>query len=103
MKSLVARQFPDFNDKSAEASERAREIFLRRLRSYLQDDVEPFHVCRMVSHIEQMYEFPHWLGDLYNACDWMDERTTQAQAPHIRDSVEQILADCAENTVDGGN
>ncbi|MDX8497455.1 hypothetical protein RFM99_03395 [Mesorhizobium sp. VK4C] len=103
LRSLIARRFPDFNDRSTEASEIAREMFLRRLRNYLQNDIDPFHVCRMVSPIERKYESPHWLGDLYNACDWTDERTTREQASHLRDAIEQILADNAENPANGGN
>ncbi|RWD81801.1 hypothetical protein [Mesorhizobium sp.] len=103
LRSLITRRFPDFNDRSMEASEIAREMFLRRLRTYLQDDIDPLHVCRMVSPIEERYEFPHWLGDLYNACDWTDERTTREQASHLRGAIEQILADNAESPANGGN
>ncbi|WP_027061151.1 hypothetical protein [Mesorhizobium loti] len=103
LKSLIARQFPDFNDRSQQASEMAREVFLRRLREYLQDDIAPFHVCRMVSHIEQTYEYPHWLGDLYNACDWMDERTTREQASHLGDVIKQVIADNGEIPVHRSN
>jgi hypothetical protein len=103
LESLIAPQFPDFNDKSLEASEVAREMFLRRLRTYLQDDIEPFRVCRMVSLIEARYEFPHWLGDLYNACDWVDERTTREHASHLRDAIEQILEDNGDSQVHGTN
>ncbi|WP_292869209.1 hypothetical protein [Mesorhizobium sp.] len=103
LRSLTARHFPNFNERSAEAGRMAREIFLRRLRIYLQDDIKPFHVCRMVSPIEARYDFPNWLGCLYDACDWTDERTTRAQAPHIRDTIEQILADNTESLSQGGN
>ncbi|WP_027167252.1 hypothetical protein [Mesorhizobium sp. WSM3224] len=102
LRSLIKRLFPDFSDTSMEASEIAREMFLRRLRTYLKDDVDPFHVCRMVAPIEGRYEFPHWLGDLYSACDWTDEHTTREQAPHLRDAIQRILADNTENLANGG-
>ncbi|RWD61913.1 MAG: hypothetical protein EOS36_16555 [Mesorhizobium sp.] len=103
LKSLITRRFPGFNDRSEEASQIAREMFLRRLRAYLQDDIDPFYICRMVSPIEERYEFPRWLGDLYNACDWTDERTTREQASHLREAIQQILAHNAENPANGGS
>ncbi|RUU26824.1 hypothetical protein [Mesorhizobium sp. M6A.T.Ce.TU.016.01.1.1] len=96
LRSLVARSFPDFNDKSDEAKEIARKLFLRRIRTYLDGEIEPFQICRMVSPIENKYDFPLWLGDLYNGCDWMDENATREQASHLRWMIEQILAENAE-------
>ncbi|TIO11057.1 hypothetical protein [Mesorhizobium sp.] len=97
LRSLIARCFPDFNDKSDEAKEIARKLFLRRIRTYLDGELEPFQVCRMVSPIEDRYDFPDWLGDLYNGCDWMDENATREQASHLRWMIEQILAKNAES------
>ncbi|TIO72460.1 MAG: hypothetical protein E5X74_19750 [Mesorhizobium sp.] len=91
--SLVARQFPDFNCDSAKAAEIARQVFLRRIRTYLHSDIEPFQICRMVPLIEEKYDYPPWLGGLYDACDWTDERTTRDQALHLRERIEQILSD----------
>ncbi|RVC76482.1 hypothetical protein EN745_24585 [Mesorhizobium sp. M4A.F.Ca.ET.022.05.2.1] len=97
LKSLVARRFPDFDDSSVEAGEMARKLFLRRIRRYLQGEIRPFQICLMVSPIEQKYDSPHWLGGLFDACDWMDERTTLEQALHLRDAIEQILSDNGEH------
>jgi hypothetical protein len=94
--SLVARCFPDFKGKSDEAREIARKLFLQRIRTYLDGEIEPFQVCSMVSSIENRYDFPPWLGDLYDACDWVDERTTREQASHLRETIEQTLAENAE-------
>lgn len=94
--SLVLRAFPEFDRKSRAAHQIARTLFLRRIRSYLDGDLEPMQICLMVAPIEVRYDFPPWLGDLYNACDWMDERTTREEAPHLRKAIEQILAEYAE-------
>ena len=101
LKLLVARRFPDFNDASAEAREIARKVFLRRIRTYLHSDIEPLQICRMVSPVEEKYDYPPWLGSLYDACDWMDERTTREQATHLRDEIEQILSDNGESLLPG--
>jgi len=91
--SLVGRVFPEFDYKSQAAHDIARTLFLRRIRSYLDGDLEPMQICRMVTPIEDAYDHPPWLGGLYDACDWMDERTTRGQATHLRDEIEQILSD----------
>jgi hypothetical protein len=101
LKSLVARRFPDFSDRSTHAHEIARELFLRRIRSYLHSDIEPLQICRMVSPIEEKYDYPLWLGSLYDACDWMDERTTRDQALHLKDEIERILSDKGESRLPG--
>ena len=101
LKSLVARRFPDFNDASPEAREIARNLFLQRIRTYLDSDIEPLQICHMVSPIEAKYAYPPWLGGLYDACDWMDERTTRDQAKHLSDAIEQILSDNGESLRSG--
>jgi hypothetical protein len=99
--SLVGRVFPEFDHKSQAAQDMARTLFLRRIRSYLDGDLEPMQICRMVTPIEDAYNFPPWLGGLYDACDWMDERTTREQATHLRDEIEQILSDNGESLRSG--
>ena len=94
--SLVARRFPDFNHSSAVATEIARQLFLRRIRAYLHSDLKPFQICRMVHRIEAKYGYLQWLGGLYDACDWMDERTTRDQASDLRAAVEHILRNGTE-------
>ncbi|RAZ89125.1 hypothetical protein DPM33_19375 [Mesorhizobium hawassense] len=95
--SLVARVFADFDPSSAQAGEMARRLFLRRIRSYLHSDLEPLQICRMIPPIEERYDYPYWLGNLYDVCDWMDARTTRDQALHLRDAIEQILSDNGES------
>jgi hypothetical protein len=100
--SLVLRIFPEFGYKSRITHDIARMLFLRRIRNYLDGDLDPMQICRMVAPIENRYDFPPWLGDLYNACDWMDERTTRDKAAHLRIAIEEILAENAERQSVGG-
>ncbi|WP_378952348.1 hypothetical protein [Mesorhizobium sp. ANAO-SY3R2] len=93
LKALITQCFPDFNIKSKDAEERARTVFLRRIRAYLDGELQPFQVCRMLTPIADAYGFPHWLHDFYEACDWIDERTTREHASHLRDGIEQILVE----------
>ncbi|MBZ9858429.1 hypothetical protein [Mesorhizobium sp. CA12] len=93
LRSMVARRFPDFDPGSEQAGEIARQLFLRRIRTYLHSDIEPLQICRMVPLIEEKYDYPRWLGGLYDACDWMDERTSRDRALHLRDAIEHVLSD----------
>ncbi|MEJ6783088.1 hypothetical protein [Aminobacter sp. Piv2-1] len=91
--ALVQQHFPDFDKNSAEAEESVRNLFLRRLQEYCVSLTPPFTVCQMVQPIEEAYNFPVWLGDLYNACDWVDHRSTLQQAPQVGEAVARILAE----------
>lgn len=96
LKSLIARTFPVFDDKSHEAREIARKLFLKRIRAYLEDDSDPSELCHMVPFIEYKYDFPAWLGNLYDCCDGLPGNTTRQQALDLRRAIEQILAENAE-------
>jgi hypothetical protein len=92
LKSFVARHFWDIDNASDAAKEIARGLFVRRLRAYLSDDSKPYDICGMVSAVERKYDFPPWLGDLFDSCDWLDPRATREQASHLQRAIERLLA-----------
>lgn len=89
---LVRRCFPAFSLTSKEGGEIARSIFLRRLEGYLEDASEPFQACLMLHPIESLYDYPEWLGDFDNGCDWIDRDTKREDAQHLHDVIAAILA-----------
>ena len=96
LRSLIARRLSDFDDKSEQAREIARKLFLRRIRSYLDGEIQPIQVCLMVSPIEDKCDYPSWLGDLYDGCDGMDQNATREQASHLRWMIEKVLTENTE-------
>lgn len=69
----------------------AKALLKRRLEEYLHGQCAPWAVCRMISPIEGAFDFPDWLGNLYNVCDWTDERTPREANPHLRHEAEKLL------------
>ena len=89
--SLIAVLFPEFDLSDASSEVMARELFTRRLESYRDEGCTPWELCRMVQPIEQRFEFPEWLGDMYGACDWIEPNHQAADCRH--------LAGCATETL----
>ncbi|NGN44437.1 hypothetical protein G6N74_25520 [Mesorhizobium sp. CGMCC 1.15528] len=96
LQAMVKRIFPTFDIASDEGDARLRAIFVNRLRQYLAEPIAPFVLCRMLGPIEHLYissdrEYPAWLGDFYGGCDWIDPKTTRAEASHLEFVVKQLL------------
>ncbi|HEV2506862.1 MAG TPA: hypothetical protein VGV39_27570 [Mesorhizobium sp.] len=89
---LVRRRFPAFSLTSKEGEEIARSIFLRRIEGYLEDASKPFQTCLMLAPIESLYDYPEWLGDFDNGCDWIDQHTRREDAQHLHDVIAVLLA-----------
>lgn len=92
LNELVGRRFPAFSLTSKESEEIARSIFLHRLKEYLDDASKPFQTCLMLTPIESLYEYPEWLGDFDNGCDWIDQHTKREDAQHLHDVIAALLA-----------
>ncbi len=70
----------------------ARELFVKRLREYVDGECKPFNVCEVFKHIEPIFDFPSWLGDMYNACDWVEPNTVPADCPYLKEASEDLLS-----------
>ena len=62
---------PKFGMESADAEIIARRLFSRRVQACICGDSRIWDICRMVSQIEWRFDYPDWLGDMYNVCDWL--------------------------------
>ena len=80
---ICARACPSMSLLSPEAERLAQRGLWRVCIRYLAGDIEPYELCRVVSPIEDVYNFPSWLGDLYNTCDWVGPSTRRAEVPHL--------------------
>ena len=88
---FVETQSPGFDPKSPDGESCARSMFTSRLREYLSGECQPWDVCRMISLIEQLYDFPDWLGRMYDACDWVEPNTKRDEHPQLAVEVRQHL------------
>ena len=80
---LIQRYFPEFRLRSPEGAQLAREILRRRCEEYVDGRIAPYDLCALVSSIEQHFDFPVWLGNLYNACDWVEPSTKREEVLYL--------------------
>ncbi len=45
----------------------------------------------MINPIEQIYDFPKWLGNIYNACEWIEPDTLPVDCKHLEDEIKDCL------------
>ncbi|MCP4990235.1 MAG: hypothetical protein GY928_30610 [Colwellia sp.] len=88
---FISRQWPEFNIKGSKAEKYAKIFFHQRMQEYLNGECRPYDVCKMISPIEQLYDFPSWLGNMYNACDWVEPETEPADCRHLEGEIESAL------------
>jgi hypothetical protein len=82
-RELIERHFSEFSIQSSEGGRLARGILRRRCEHYIQGHLTPYELCLVVSPIEQHFDYPTWLGNLYNACDWVEPSTRREEVPHL--------------------
>ncbi|MBX2855052.1 MAG: hypothetical protein KTR21_08690 [Rhodobacteraceae bacterium] len=70
-KTYIQQACPPLSLTTPEGEYFANQYFRKRLQQFLDHQCTPWQVCRMVSPIEQIYDFPPWLGGMYDACDWV--------------------------------
>jgi hypothetical protein len=95
-RSLLRRLDPAFEIRGAGAEEVAKEILAETCQALLDGRARPYDLCKLVGPIENLYDFPGWLGDLYNACDWVEPSTPIDCAPALPDEVKRFLASRVE-------
>jgi hypothetical protein len=72
LKQLIEKHFPAF-EKHKELL--AIELLRIKCQMLLEGKIKPYELCRLIVPIEQEFNFPKWLGNLYNVCDWCEPET----------------------------
>jgi hypothetical protein len=96
LRGAVMRANPHFDIRSADAQACGRRAFFQVCRRYLAEDLPPHELCRLVGPIEQTFDYPVWLGDFYNQCDWCEPKSTRSDFDHLAEYVTQFLAENAD-------
>jgi hypothetical protein len=82
----------DFDISSREAEAHARAAFLILCEKFVGSEMRPYDLCKMVSPIEQLFDFPEWLEDFFNACDWCEPESTRGDFDHLVEYAAQYIA-----------
>ena len=93
LESFINDFWPEFDLSNTKAEGYAKRYFAKRLKQYLNEECSPYEICRMISPLEQIYDFPKWLGDMYDACDWVEPKHKHVDARHLEKTVEETLND----------
>ena len=88
---LVAIVAPGFDLRSPAAEALAKSLLQARLEVYLAGQCQPWEVCRMIQPIETLYDFPDWLGSLYQACDWIGPASLPVDCRHLELHIREYL------------
>ena len=91
LKAFIDKQWPGFSSGNEKAEIYAKNYFKARLRQYLSGDCAPYDVCKMVTPIEQVYDFPKWLGNMYNDCDWIEPKTKSSECKYLEAEIQNAL------------
>ena len=91
VRHFIEKTSPDCDFRGLVAEEFARRCFERRLHQYLAGTCTPWGVCKMVTPIESMFDFPRWLGNMYNLCDWIEPETPATDCRHLEEGIREVL------------
>ena len=93
LENLIRKYAPNFHLSDPSAEAKARALFEARLRDYVDESCRPWDVCSMVSPIEQLFDYPDWLGNMYNLCDWLGPSTEPVDCRHLMDGIKAHLSE----------
>ena len=91
LRQIVGRTAPAFDLRSADGERIARTLFTELCRGYLRGEERPVDLCEAARTAEWVYDFPSWIGDLWNACDGLGEDVASEDVPHLTREVERVL------------
>lgn len=91
LRQYVLALDPDFSIKKYASAQFGKALFKQKLEQYLAKQCAPWEICNMVGAMEHAYDYPAWLGDMWNACDWVEPTHTHETFSHLRWEVEATL------------
>lgn len=71
--SYLKRTHPEFDPLRNPSERMGRACLKVFLEAYMRGELKPSHIRNCVYQCEHLYDYPTWLGDLYNACNWLPE------------------------------
>ena len=98
----IAEEQNGFVPVSEAGEKEAVDILIEISEKLIKKEITPNKFCYVVSLFdanflglrktdENTLEYPNWLGDLWNNCDWCDESWTNSNSPHLIEEVNKML------------
>lgn len=95
LRVAVQRAHPRFDPSSHEAEAYARKSFVQFCSRLVAEEIRPYEFCRVISPIEQLFEFPLWLGEFFNHCDWCEPESSRSDFSHLIEYAAQYVREHA--------
>ena len=89
--SVFGKYWSPFPIPSAAAELIAIKLLAYRLENYISGDCRPYDICKMVAQIEPIFDYPEWLGDLYNGCDWVEPETNSKSCAYLAEVAKNVI------------
>jgi len=89
--SLLLKYWGPVNFHSDETNQIAEALFMKKLAMYVDEKCQPYELCRMVGPLERMCDFPEWLGDMFNCCDWVEPYTERVDRRDLENEAVRLL------------
>ncbi len=93
LREFIRKTCLDYQLDGPVAKRFARGCCERRLRQYLAGECTPWDVRRMVRRIEELFDFPSWLGKIRDLCDGIETGTPATDCRHLEVGIREFLAD----------
>lgn len=89
--TLVLKYWGAVDLRSEETHQIAEALFMKKLAIYADEKCQPFELCRMIGPLERMCDFPEWLGDMFNCCDWVEPYTERVDRRDLENEAIRLL------------
>ena len=89
--AAVQRAHPRFDPSSPEAEAYARKAFEQLCSRLVAGEIRPYEFCRVITPIEELFDFPPWLGEFFAHCDWCEPESSRSDFSHLIEYAGQYL------------
>lgn len=70
LERYLQRVHPGFDPLHTPSERMGRACLKIFLEAYIRGELQPLHIRECVTRFQNLYDYPIWLGNLYDACDW---------------------------------
>ena len=92
LREFIRKTCLNYDLDGPDAERFARGCFEQRLHQYLVGDCAPWDVHRMVTAIEEFFDFPGWLGNICDLCDGIEIETPTTDCRRLEVGIREYLA-----------
>ncbi len=98
LRQLLSNRIEDLSP-TEDDSRAAHAAFVQVVEAFVAGKTAPYDLCRRITPIEVVFDFPEWLGNFYHQCDWCEPESSrddwQELVAYARDYLEQMRVEMA--------